>query len=189
MLYYEGVPIEEREVIRWQRIRGTAFSTQSIRRFYFEIPASVEWVVWRRVSVPQRFAALIVDARYPVRIEIELEDGRARCAAITRIMEPFNIVDGSDRRPPRVAKGPPITAEFLREIPLKRLVGEITAAATEHFGRRVPAAEEALRRYAALFKRLAEIHERERHDQEARNRLPLAEVAELYDDAVAAGSR
>jgi hypothetical protein len=178
---------------RWQRIQ-TGFGTPSIRRFHFEIPAELaledaEWITWRRVSIPQRFAARISDARYPVRIEITIENGRALCVGLARIEEPFAVVDGSRRRSRKESQGPPITAEFLREIPLKRLVGQIAAKAVYHFGRAVPAAEEALRRDAALFKRLAEIHELEGRKQEARNRLPLAEVAKLYDEAAAAGSR
>ena len=140
--------------------------------------------------MPSRFAALIRDARYPVRIEIAIENGRAHCVGLARIAEPFGRVDGSDERPRLVQQGPPITAELLREIPLKRLVGEISATAADHFGRAVPQAEETLRRDAALYARLAEIAKKARAaaGDNVSDEL-ISEVAKIYDEAVAAGSK
>jgi hypothetical protein len=184
-----GVPNEKRTASgeEWRRVR-TAFRAPSIRRFHFEVP-DVEWVTWRRVLMPPRFAALIWDARYPVRVEVELEGGYARCVGLTRIAEPFGLVDDSGRRPRRREKGPPITAELLREIPLKRLVGEVAAEAEKHFGRRLPTVEKELQRDAELYARLAKLAKRtqSRPDSGVSDAL-LAEVAEIYDAAVAAGS-
>jgi hypothetical protein len=175
----------ETSAAEWRRVR-TWFETASIRRGQLEIPSDVEWIAWRRVLVPRRFAALLRDARYPVRIEIELEDGQARCVALSRIADRVRVDDGSGR--PVYSDKAPLTAELLRQLPLKRLVSEIAAEAADHFGRRVPAAEEALRQYAELDARLDQLSKRARSRAgDGVSDALLADVAEIYDEAAAAG--
>ncbi len=174
----------------WQRDpRGSTNRTESIRRFDFELPDDVESVLWRAVSVPQRFAAVVRDERYPFRIEVVLEDGRPRCVGLARIEHEVALDEGPSRRPRTVPQGPPLTAEALRQLPLRRLVAELADAAAQRFGVSAPRVRKALRRDAELHARLNKLAATARgRAREGMSDALLAEVAELYDEALAGGS-
>jgi hypothetical protein len=91
------------------------------------VPEEIEhYVPWgpESLRVPQRFAAVVKDARYPVRVEIAIEDGKPVCVALARIESVVRLDDGR-----RIARGPAITGAFVRELALDRVMREVVDAA------------------------------------------------------------
>ncbi len=108
-----------------------------MRRARLEVPAQIDhYVPWgsKGLRVPERFSATVLDSRYPVRIEIAIEDGRALCIGIRRIEGRTRLRDGSAKGK-WIDGGPPLTASFLRTLPLDRIIRELVDEAAVRLDR------------------------------------------------------
>jgi hypothetical protein len=105
----------------------------AVRRFDLEVPTEIaHYVPWGKegLLVPAQFSAVLRDSRYPVRLEIAIEDGRAVCTGISRLEvgKRLRLHDGTEKGK-WITKGDPITASLFRRMPLDRILHEIIDAA------------------------------------------------------------
>lgn len=104
----------------WSRLPN-AYRSESVRRYFLEVPEELEWVTIDHAHVPRRFAVAVHDARFPLRIEAVIENRRAVCVAITPLEGSVPVVAGDGQRPRRIS-APPLTTKSLRLLPLKHLL-------------------------------------------------------------------
>jgi hypothetical protein len=103
------------------RLEGKTFRDgRAAAKFSIEVPDRIDaYVPWgtKGLLVPERFGMLVRDVRYPIRLEIAVEDGRPVCISVSRVEQQIRLDSGE-----LIQRGPAISGTFLRNVPLDRLM-------------------------------------------------------------------
>jgi hypothetical protein len=100
------------------------------RLFSVEPPDWSDAVQWEQYLMPRQVTALVRDARYPVKIEIDLAGGRPLCVGLRRLDERVRLDNGKV-----IERGPELTGALLRSLPLRMVMRDITSAVAHKIGK------------------------------------------------------
>lgn len=117
--------MEDSRLIETFRLKSLGSQT----RVEVSAPVAVaEWAYLGETIVPARFEAVVKDPRYPVRLDIAVEDGLPRVVSIGRIEGPVRL----GRK--YLDRGPALTSKHLR-LPLDSVLRELAVAVARVWGR------------------------------------------------------